>query len=263
MSSTPSLQRAVAAACFAVLSSCHGTGAAPTPQRPTFSSDTSTTAEGTFELELGVAVDPADLFAVPATLKYGIGAGTEVFLGLPAYVHVEGQDTSQDIEGTGDLLVGTRQRFVEFSDGSSAALTLATKLPTADRSEGLSSGEIDFAGALGWSKSHDSGLSTTAYYQLDALGRPSVGGVDLSHNVALAIGVPISAQFGAFAELVRSFTEDDTDPTFGIAGLTFGSGASTVFDVAVQAGFDSDAPDVQLFLGVTTNLGGFAEDSPR
>jgi hypothetical protein len=47
--------------------------AAATPQRPTLSSDTSTAAPGTFELEAGAVLDDDDPWATPATLRWGWG----------------------------------------------------------------------------------------------------------------------------------------------------------------------------------------------
>jgi len=49
-----------------------------TPQRPTFTSDTSTTAPGTLEMELGTVISE-DTFVIPITFKYTPAATKGVF----------------------------------------------------------------------------------------------------------------------------------------------------------------------------------------
>ena len=57
-----------------------------TPERPTVSSDTLMTAEGTLELETGLSIDPDDRFGTPSTLKYGLDSRSELFLGFEPWL---------------------------------------------------------------------------------------------------------------------------------------------------------------------------------
>ena len=88
-----------------------------TPQRPTYSSDTNTTAEGTVELESGLGASRDGDLSTPNTLKYGAGERTELFVGVSPFNVVE--RPGGDGVGFGDLLVGVRHRFLESDCGLS------------------------------------------------------------------------------------------------------------------------------------------------
>lgn len=112
-----------------------------TPQRPTFSSSTATTAEGTVELETGVEYDHHDSSGLPTTFKYGLDANTELYLsGVPW----QKSDVSggKDNRGQGDDLLGVRQRFWQGEEsGLSAAWQFAVQIPDGSRTKGFSDDE--------------------------------------------------------------------------------------------------------------------------
>jgi len=247
--------RLVAFGLSAALAGCAAVrdGATATPQRPTFSSDTNTTAEGTFEVELGVVVDPGDSFGSPVTLKHGLGERTEVFVGSSPYSHVE--LPGDDGRGLGDLFVGGRHRVWEGEGGESAAVQIATKLPTADEDDGLGSGETDFFTAGILSGGLGAAGSWTAYGELGWLGDPAGAGTDEQQLVALAVGHALAGEWGAFGELTGISTPGSDDPAFLILGLARSFGPSVVADLSVALGLNEDAPDAQLLVGLTTNLG--------
>ena len=230
-----------------------GGEAAATPQRPTLSSDTNTTAEGTFEVETGASWDPSDSFGLPTVVKFGSGPRTEVFVGGSPYVYVS--QRGEDEQGIGDVTVGLRHRLVDETDGSpGAALQAAVKLPTADEERGLGSGEVDasFAGILARSAGS---VGLTGYYSLDVLGDPD-GNTALGHSLALAAGLPLADRVGAFGELAGVWIPElDTDPIFTTLGLTFSPSPTLVFDAAIVLGLNDDAPDTQVMIGLTRNLG--------
>jgi hypothetical protein len=223
-----------------------------TPQRPTVSSNTSTTAEGTWEVETGVLEDPGDAIFVPTTLKFGAGPRTEVFVGASIYERVEVPGV--DAEGFGDLLVGGRHRFYESGGGSSFAGQVATKIPTGDEDEGLSTGEIDFLVA-GIATQVFERLALTQYYELGVLGDPNGPGTDERHTFAFAAGHPLVGSTGAFAELAWILGRDDVDPAFTTVGITQSIAPELVVDVAFVLPLNGDAGDTLFVLGLTTNLG--------
>ena len=225
-----------------------------TPQRPTVSSDTSTTAEGTAELESGVAIDPGDSRDIPLTLKIGLNDRTELFTSWSPYQKVDLPGT--DGRGPGDVFIGTRTRlFEEKESRPSGALQLQTKLPAADEDEGLGSGEVDFFGA-GILTKNLGPVTTTGFYQLGFLGEVDDDGTDLEHTFAIAASTSIGDGFSVFGEAAGIFTpEADDEQVFATTGIAFSPGSSIVFDAAVVTGLSDDAPDFQILFGVTTNLG--------
>lgn len=239
-----------------ILSSCTSIprdSAPATPQRPTFSSDTSTTSLGTFELEAGGLWDPSDQIDTPMTMKYGFGETTEVFLGWSPLLYLDTMTGGET--GVGDVFFGTRHRFMEETDEMpSAAFQTSIKLPTADDREGLGSGELDasFAGIL--SKNFER-VAVTGYYNLEVIGDPT-GGNDIAHGLALATSTPLSGNMGAFGELAGVFIpEQDDEQVFTTLGVTYSPLASMVFDFGVVIGLSDDAPDFQLVVGMTRNFG--------
>ena len=225
-----------------------------TPHRPTFSRSTATTAEGSLEVETGLVVDPDDLFATPTTLKSGLSERSEVFVDVSPFVDVETDGVDGD--GFGDLSVGMCHRFwEERGDEPSAAFQLLTKLPTGDEDEGISSGEIDFFAAAIATKTLGRD-SVTAFYQLGALGDPVGSGTDLQNGLALSAAHPLDQRLALYGELAALFGGSDVDDlTFATAGLAHAASPDLVFDAGLRLGLLGDAPDLQLLVGLTYNLG--------
>lgn len=239
------------ASCAALVAACAAPGppAAPTPQRPTFSSDASTTAEGTLELEAGADVDPGDAFSDPLAIKLGVGPRSEAYVAFTPLVVIE--QAGPDEQGFGDVSLGLRHRFWESAAAdTAAALQVATKLPTAK--DGLGSGEIDFLTAAALTHAAD-WATLNLYYELALLGDPDGRGVDDRHGVTLSGSRALLESLGGFAELA-AFTGQG-EPVFLTAGLTLGALAGTVVDLGLRTGLNDDAEGTALLLGFTTNLG--------
>ncbi|MCP3916639.1 MAG: hypothetical protein GY711_13870 [bacterium] len=219
------------------------------PQRPTFSSDTSTTGEGSVEFEAGVALDPGDAFALPATAKYGLSDKSELFIGLPLYALID--ESGGDPEGVGDLFIGTRHRVWE-EDPTSVAFQLATKLPTGDSS--LSTDEVDFFAAGILTHGMNAKTSVTAYYELGYLGDPD-GDADVQNALAGAAAYALDDETTLFGELAEIFGPEDVDPIFTTLGVAHALEPNVIVDVAVAVGLNDDAADAVLLFGVTTNAG--------
>lgn len=237
-------------------SACSVPRSSPTPQRPTFSSDTSTTAHGTAELEAGVGIDPRDSFDSPLSLKFGLSEASEIFVGWSPYQWVE--RSGVDARGGSETLVGMRQRFLDESEDSlrpSAAVQLATKLPTGSEKQGLSTGEVDFF-AAGILTRTFTDTTVTGFYQLGFLGEPDDSDYDLEHGLAMAAATPAFENTSLFGELAAVVSpEQDREEVFTTLGMSYSLSDSLVLDAAVVVGLSSDAPDLQVLLGFTQNLG--------
>lgn len=241
-------------ACVAGCASTYENGAPVTPQRPSFAADPSTTAAGTFELEVGETVDPGNSFSTPVTLKYGAGETTEVFVGFSPFDHVS--QPGKDGYGLGDTLFGVRNRFWESEEGTSAAFQFVTKLPTADDGEGLGSGELDFfaSAMVSHPVSNETGL--LAYYEYGVLGDPASPSTDSQHLLAIAASHSLQEKVGIYAELASFFGTDGGAPLITTLGATYLVASSFVLDVGASFGLNGDAADFQLLFGLTVNFGG-------
>lgn len=225
-----------------------------TPQRPTLSSDASTTAPGTVEIEVGGDIEPDGAFIVPATVKYGAGEATEVY---GSWLTWQRRDEAGGTEeGIGDLLFGARHRFVD-SDGGSPALGLqaSVKVPVADEDRGLSNGEVDvfFAGMATWS---GAGLGGNLYYEIGLLGDPDGSGVEVSQLPSISGSASLGSGFSLFGEAAGVFVpERDAESGIGTLGFAWSLHPSVVFDAGVRGGIGDDVPDLVFFVGMTWNLG--------
>ncbi len=227
---------------------------AATPQRPSLSSDTSTTAANSFELEAGATLDPDDYQAIPLALKWGLSSRSEFFLALSPYQNLE--LPGKDVNGASDLSLGLRHRFWdETPESPSMALQFSSKLATASESQGLGNGETDFfvAGILG---KRLGDISTTAYYQLGLLGEVGDSSRDLEHSLALVAATALSSQWSIFVEpAVILQPEADLDSFFVTTGAAYSVSPSLVLDCALVIGLSREAPDLQILFGFTENLG--------
>lgn len=250
--------RIAAAIALMLLVSCNLYQQAPsTPQRPTVSFNTATTAPGTVEVEAGVSADPGDFFDSPTTIKYGTSEDTELFVGWSPLQVLE--RPGSDGEGSGDLVLGTRHRLWHGTDSRpSGAVVLSGKLPAASSSEGLGSGETDLRiGAVLNQQFGD--FNANLFYQYGALGVPGGRGTNSEHVATLTLSTPVAEQWSAFAEVGGVFVPArKVDAAFAILGGAYAASSSLVLDAGINVGLSSDAPDLQVFFGCTFNFGKLA-----
>ncbi|MBK8978866.1 MAG: hypothetical protein IPM29_23440 [Planctomycetes bacterium] len=224
-----------------------------TPQRPSVSFDTATTAVGTFELETGVSFDPGDVVDTPSTLKYGTSERSELFVGWSP-LQVLGRP-GDDAIGTGDVVMGARHRLWD-ADGvlPSAAVVISGKIPAASASDGLGSGQVDLR--VGGVLNRQLGpVSANLFYQYGELGVPG-GGTTSEHTATLTAGIGLGDNVGAFVE-VGSVVVDrpNRNAVFVITGAAWACSPAVVLDAGINTGLSDDAADLQLLLGCTWNFG--------
>jgi len=232
--------------------------ASPTPQRPTVSSDTNLTAAGTIELESGVSYEAGESFDTPSVLKLGLSDSTELFVGFSPQRSTEVPGPNP--RGAGDVVIGSRMRIYEEGDFSTA-LQLATRLPGGNGGDSGNRGESDFfiAGILG--NQYDD-LSVTGFYQLGLIGERGDDSIFAEHTVAFAAGAPASESVGLFGEVAGIFRPDlDSNAILATAGASWAWAPNLTLDGALMIGLTDDAPDYQLLLGLTWNLGGILPSS--
>lgn len=236
--------------------------ASVTPQRPTLSSDTSTTAPGTSEIEAGISLDDDGNFDSPVLLKYGVSPITEVFVGASPLRIAD--SPGRDDRGVGDAWFGLRSRLrEETAYVPSVAAQIAVKLPVANEDHGLGSGETDvlFA-AMAGHQIEDWYL--VGFYQLGLLGEVGDGGMDIEHDLAVAGSRPLEPDLALFGEVAGQFVPElDIESVFTTWGVAYMLHPSIVVDVALALGISNDAPDAALLVGFTRNFGHVVRYRPR
>ena len=225
-------------------------------QRPFIGRDTQTTPDSFFEIEAGAQIDPGEEVETPVLLKYGLGPRTEFFAGTSPYRMVDRNELAPDGSGWGDSLVGFRHRFRDRDMYSPAyGFQVATKLPTARKSKGLGTGEMDFLGAVMAEQTYY-GADVTGFYQLGILGDPDGSGFDHEHTFSGMARRSVHPNLIGYGE--ASFVwqpETDTEELSAMIGGAFVIDDFTLFDVGLRLGISADAPDYQFLFGLTRTLG--------
>ncbi|RMF61540.1 MAG: transporter [Calditrichaeota bacterium] len=218
--------------------------AAPTvtPQRPSFSNNTSTTFPGWLELESGVAVEE-DGFDSPLLLKYGALGNAEIFLGVSPVVAASGD------AGVGNLNLGGRLRFLDAADGSPALAGLGSlTLPTSTL-EGTDD-RVGFNFVL---------IASRAWRDW---------GVDLNLGTSFSGGFEDGQLFGiwtlskSFGEKISGYAEglvnrdfaSDRNSVVGGVGGAYMVSSGLVVDSALNFNISNAAFDVQFLAGATVLL---------
>jgi hypothetical protein len=248
--------------CTVLLASCVTTvpsgGHEVTPQRPTLSSDTNTTAEGTVELEAGMVFDPSDQWSGQTVLKYGTSERTEVYVGWVPFLY----DDERHAMVIGDSQLGIRHRF---DDGGrnwpSAAVQASVNLPTGN--EALGSAETDFSLA-GIASGNAQDFGWTGFGSVDLRGDPTGAGVDPGFSLALAGSYALPGDVSPFFELAGIIVpEQDVDVVFATLGSMFSVSPVLAFDAGFVIGLSDEAPDFAFVIGFTRNFGRVRAMGPR
>ncbi|MFQ5750810.1 MAG: transporter [bacterium] len=226
-----------------------------TPQRPSFSTNTSTTYPGWLEFEFGITADE-HIIDSPLVLKLGFTTNTEFFVGISPLVRVSNGVSET---GFGDVAIGARTRFRDGKDNSpSFAGQFSIKLPTADEDRGLGSGEVDFNFLVILSQIfEDFGVDLNGGISL--IGTPAAGH-DAHFLGILTLSKTLAPKVSGYAELFLNHNFASNDKTEDAATFIASVGASysvsprLVLDAAINLNISNAPFDIQVLWGVTHAL---------
>ena len=222
---------------------CRAQERVATPQRPSISFGTGTVPDDMWELEAGGLLARGGS-AIPLFLKYGLTDRTEFEVGIDAVRQIEQPDGIRS--SMGDLFLGVRSRR-SLRQGRSAAIVGWLLVPTAV--EGVGSTHYD-AGAVGVLSLPLGGLTLDTNLWLVGIGRDEgtiVGRVQAVAN----LGIPLRGCWSSFAELSLQRTAGTGSGGFIDAGVACAASRTSVFDLAVGAGWDRGFPEWTVNVGWT------------
>ncbi|MFQ5676524.1 MAG: hypothetical protein ACE5G1_11550 [bacterium] len=204
---------------------------AASPQRPSFSVNTTTTTKGWLEFEGGATFEDKSS-ATPVLFKIGATENLELFFGLTPIV-----DSGKDFE---DLTVGSRWRFT--GDGQSPSLGAQVAVTTF-RSNFAA--EIDYSFLFILSHSiHGVGIDLNGGLNLPDSGDEQVFGI-------LTLSKAVNSKFGVYGEV---FAENSNDMLVGSIGCSFSATPRFVLDGAFNFNISNSDLDKQFLIGATTTL---------
>jgi len=234
--------------------------------RPGLSTPACTVDPGHVQVEIGMGDWTLDrqpgsrtdtVLAGDVLARFGIGDSTELRMGWTAYGHVrtrDGRSGAVDrMSGTGDVTIGIKQNLMN-PDGSGLSIALLPYLSLPTGGQAIGAGD--------WS----AGLLLPVNYALsDAVTLEFTPEVDAAvdedgagRHFAYGGAIGVQRKMGERASVVVEFQATrDSDPaghrTQALAGLSFAfqPGKQSQLDIGVNAGLDRNAPDAEVYFGVS------------
>jgi hypothetical protein len=234
------------------------------PDRPGLGTPACTIDPGHVQVELGLGDwtltrSPGqredDLATGDLLVRYGLTPSLEMQVGWTAFTHVRTRSGAvvTHESGTGDVRLALRQNL-HNPDGSgfSAALMPYLSLPTG--SDGIGAG--DWGAGLIVPVSYQLSQAVTLDFtgETDAAVDEDGKGRHLAYGAVFGVDVALGEKVGTTWELSVSRDEDPSGhATQLLAGLSadWTPGRNTQLDVGTNVGLDHDAPDVEVYFGVT------------
>ena len=216
-----------------------------------------------FEFELGAGYESdsqCNHAEIPLGLSYGLISGVQIGVAFGGQLEEREETTGKDREcGVGDLELSTKWKFFDETERlPSQALAVAVKIPTADDSTGLGSGETDYD--LTWVASKTIGEKTgihinTGYSWIGEPAGEEVGDA-VHYGLALDYQLTESVQWvgEVFAEKeLQGGTQTEVQYD---TGLRWSAAESLVLDIAAGSRLcGDDAPDLTATFGLTWTFG--------
>lgn len=234
--------------------------------RPGLGNPACTIDPGHLQIELGLADWTLDrqpdtrtdtIVAGDLLARYGLGTSTEARVGWTAYGHVRTRDRATgDItrqSRTGDISFGLKQNLMN-PDGSGTSIAL---IPTVTVPVGR---EPVGAGDWGASLTMPTDFTLSKMFQLDFTPEVDAAvdddgdGRHLAYGTVVGLVAKLSEKLGAALEY-SAFRDDDPSghATMELTSLsvTYMTDKDTQLDAGAVAGLDHEAPDAELYFGVS------------
>ena len=232
-----------------------------TPNRPGVADPAAVTQEGVLELEYGFdrsfrSREFRTLSVASGLLRFGFTESLELRLAMDSYVSQRTDERRGRRSGIGDTSPGFKYQIVE-EHGSWPALAFGyeVKVPTASRKKGLGSGRVDHTLAFLASKDLF-GLEWEGSYFLGWIGKERKRGFNDAHLLALSAARELFGPVGLSGEIYGGPRINRETPAIVSTdwALTYAITPRVIFDVGVDIGLNSAAPNVTYFGGVTVAL---------
>lgn len=226
--------------------------------RPLVIDNADPVGKGQFELELGVAYESdaaCDHAEVPLGLSYGLIDNLQVDFSLGGQLEERDEATGRDREcGLGDLELSGKWKFYDETELLPAqAFVVAVKIPTADDSSGLGSGETDYD--VSWIASKTVNEKTSVHLNAGYawIGEPSgedVGDV-VHYGIALDYQLTEAVQWVGEVFAEKELQAGTQTLVQCNTGFRWNPSDNLTLDIAAGAGLCGDVPDITATTGLT------------
>jgi hypothetical protein len=213
-------------------------------------------APGQLELELGglaTQQDGGHRASLPYTLKLGFTPqwGVEI-TGEALVSQRDGDADGVRRRGVGDTTLVLKRAFL-VDDATAFGVELAATAPTARAGIGTGSGKADYT--VNGIVSRDLGaVHLDANLNLIRLGDRDTAAARTQQGLAAALSTPLSAQWGATAELSGTRQRGAASTAQLLLATTYSPTRQLVIDLGLARGLNRASPDWSLFSGVVLPL---------
>lgn len=238
------------------------------PDRPGLATPSCIIDQGHVSVEVGLADWTLDntadmrsdqIVAGDALARFGVGPTTEIQLGWTSYGRQRVRDKASGVvtvqQRTGDVSLAIRQNL-RNPDGSGFSVSI---MPTATLPVGRSpigAGDWSAGVRLPMTIALNETFAMEVMPEVDAAVDADGSGRHLAFGSVVGIAMKISKSVSATLEY-SAFRDRDPDPsvrsTQHLAGLSasWQPGDNVQFDIGSVAGLNRDAPDVEVYFGVS------------
>lgn len=218
-----------------------------TPYRPSVSNPAQLPAPGQIEAEIGglrTRASDARRTSLPFLLKLGFSPEWGLLIGGEA--HVWQHDSDGSVQGAGDTTFALKHAWL-VDEATAFGAELGATVPSAGH--GLGSGKADYT--LNTIFSRDLGpVHLDLNLNATRLGAPDAGAGRARLGASAAFSTPISAHWGATAELSGTRQGGTGDGSQLLAALTYSPTKELTLDVGVSRAWRPSPGSTGLFAGV-------------
>ncbi len=239
-------------------SSCLSTAIVSIPSRPTVSNGADTTQCGVLETEFGVERQwpggGAHRDDLAGGLRFGLTPRLDFHWASSDFWNAVNESGARG--GFGDTWLGLKYHFLmQTRRRPSLGVFYQAKVPSADPTRGLGSGEVDHA--ISFLVSKDISRIHFDFNVTPLLaGRHLAPGLDYNTALPLSFSVPLTRRLGLVGEGYGATFLNPQIPAFAstMAGFTYQAHPRLILDTGIDVGVTAGAPRQRVYAGATCAL---------
>lgn len=226
--------------------------------RPDFTESPYTLDAGAVQIEMSffdyARSGDTDTWAIaPSNIKVGLLDDADIQFVLAPYIRERGG--ADDNEGFGDTQIRLKINLWG-NDGGQTALAIMPFIQIPTASDGLGHNHVEGGLILPFAIELTDGIGLGLMFEADFVYDDERGNYETELIATAAVGFDITADLGAYAELIASTGADGDSDDIAILGLgaTYAITSNLQFDAGVNIGLTDDADDMNVFSGMTVRF---------
>jgi hypothetical protein len=195
-------------------------------------------------------VETKSLTIASSVIKYGIGEGSDLQLGIIPYARIRSEGSS--IAGFGDITARFKHRLTGDGAPVQVAIIPFVKLPTAKR--GIGNRKVEGGMAIPISFALAGPVTATLGPELDVLADSDGSGRHPAIVNLLNLSTPVASRLTLVGELWSNLSFDPAGTikqASADAALAYSLSPNAQLDLGANLGLTRETPDVEIYLGIS------------